>query len=84
MLPDDLGAALQGLLDTVHQRVVVEGLLHEVEGAALDGRYSSGHVTMSGKKDHRQHTEQLALDQPFEQDQTARAGYAHVQEQATG
>jgi hypothetical protein len=64
---------------TVHQFVVVERLLDEIEGALLDRAHRHRHVAVAGQEDDRHVV--AVLVQPAEQFEPAHAVHADVQQQ---
>ena len=69
-------------LDAVHQRVVRERLLDEIEGAALDRSHGCGHVAMAGQEDHRHALRQAARGQLVESRHAVHVRHAHVEQHA--
>ena len=74
------GIEFHGADDSVHQLIVVEGLLDEIEGALLHGGHGERYVTVAAQENHWQ--PRAALAQQIEELQAAHAAHAHVEHQA--
>jgi len=73
---------LQRVLDADDERLVVEGLLDEVHGAALHGLHGHGHIAVAGDHDHRDAL--LAAREIGLQLQPAHARHAHIKQETAG
>src|SRR5258708_9764344 len=70
-------------MDALHERVVAEGLLHEVEGALLERGDRHRDVPVSGEEDHRPRGAERLVAQLREEALAAQSRHADVEEDAT-
>jgi len=72
---------LDGFLDIVEQELIAKGLLDEIEGAGLHGLDRHGNIRVPGNDDDGNLKTQLL--EPRLQLQSAHAGHAHVENEAS-